>query len=35
LPAPKAGFYLLMRMYLPDIEVLNGQYEIPGVERAK
>ena len=35
LPAPKAGFYLLMRMYLPDIEVLNGQYEIPGVERVK
>jgi len=24
-----------MRMYLPDIEVLNGQYEIPGVERVK
>jgi hypothetical protein len=35
LPAPKAGFYMLMRMYLPKIEVLNGQYEIPGVEKAK
>jgi hypothetical protein len=35
LPAPKAGFYMLMRMYLPKIEVLNGQYEIPGVVKAK
>jgi hypothetical protein len=33
LPSPKAPFYMLMRMYLPDIEVLNGQYEIPGVKR--
>ena len=33
LPAPKEPFYMLMRMYLPKIEVLNGQYEIPGVER--
>jgi len=35
LPAPKAGFYMLMRMYLPKIEVLNGQYEIPGVVKTK
>jgi hypothetical protein len=35
LPAPKAGFYMLMRMYLPKIEVLNGQYEIPGVVKVK
>ena len=35
LPAPKAGFYMLMRMYQPDIEVLNGQYVIPGVVKAK
>ena len=34
LPAPKEPFYLLMRMYLPKIEVLNGQYEIPGVKPA-
>ncbi len=34
LPAPKEPFYMLLRMYLPKIEVLNGQYEIPGVERA-
>jgi hypothetical protein len=35
LPAPKEPFYMLMRMYLPDIEALNGQYEIPGVVKAK
>ena len=35
LPAPKEPFYMLLRMYLPEIEVLNGQYEIPGVVRAK
>jgi len=35
LPAPKEPFYMLMRMYLPDIEVLNGQYEIPGVVKGK
>ncbi|MCK5712641.1 MAG: DUF1214 domain-containing protein, partial [Hyphomicrobiaceae bacterium] len=32
LPAPKEPFYMLMRMYLPDIEALNGQYELPGVD---
>jgi hypothetical protein len=31
LPAPKAPFYMLFRMYQPDIEILNGQYELPGV----
>jgi hypothetical protein len=35
LPAPKEPFYMLMRTYLPNIEVLNGQYEIPGVEKTK
>ena len=35
LPAAKEPFYMLMRMYLPKIEVLNGQYEIPGVVKAK
>jgi hypothetical protein len=35
LPAPKEPFYMLMRMYLPKFEVLNGQYEIPGVVKAK
>jgi hypothetical protein len=33
LPAPKEPFYMLLRMYLPDIEVLNGQYQIPAVEQ--
>jgi hypothetical protein len=31
----KNPFYMLMRMDLPKIEVLNGQYEIPGVVKAK
>jgi hypothetical protein len=31
LPAPKDPFYMLFRMYQPDIEVLNGQYVLPGV----
>ena len=35
LPAPNEPFYMLFRMYQPDIEVLNGQYELPGVVRAK
>jgi hypothetical protein len=34
LPAPREPFYMLFRMYLPKIEVLNGQYELPGVVRA-
>lgn len=33
LPAPSEPFYMLFRMYLPDIEVLNGQYELPSVVR--
>ena len=35
LPAPKEPFYMLFRMYQPDIEVLNGQYQLPGVAAAK
>ena len=35
LPAPKETFYMLFRMYLPNIEALNGQYRLPGVERVK
>lgn len=34
LPAPDSPFYMLFRMYLPDIEVLNGQYVLPGVAQA-
>ena len=35
LPTPKAPFYMLFRMYQPDIEALNGQYQLPGVVKAK
>ena len=35
LPAPKEPFYMLFRMYQPDIEVLNGQYKLPGVVKTK
>jgi hypothetical protein len=34
LPAPKEPFYMLFRMYLPDIEILNGQYHLPGIKRS-
>jgi hypothetical protein len=34
LPAPKEPFYMLFRMYLPDIEILNGQYHLPGVKHS-
>ena len=34
LPAPKEPFYMLLRMYFPAIEILNGQYELPGIRRA-
>ena len=33
LPAPAAPFYLLMRMYLPSMDLLNGRYEIPGIQQ--
>ena len=33
LPAPNTPFYLLLRMYLPSMAVLNGQYLIPGINR--
>ena len=35
LPAPEAPFYMLLRMYLPEVQALNGQYELPGVEQAR
>lgn len=35
LPAPKEPFYMLFRYYLPKIEVLNGQYTLPGVVKVK
>ena len=35
LPTPNAPFYMLFRMYQPDIEALNAQYDLPGVVLAK
>jgi hypothetical protein len=35
LPTPNAPFYMLFRMYQPDIEALNGQYNLPGVVKTK
>lgn len=35
LPAPKEPFYMLFRYYAPKIEVLNGQYQLPGVVKTK
>ncbi|WP_326697286.1 DUF1254 domain-containing protein [Streptomyces sp. NBC_01754] len=34
LPAPSGGFRLVMRMYVPDQSVLDGEYVLPAVERA-
>ncbi|HHZ16698.1 MAG TPA: DUF1214 domain-containing protein [Clostridia bacterium] len=33
LPAPDGDFNLVLRMYQPSAEVLNGTYEVPGVKR--
>jgi hypothetical protein len=33
LPAPKGDFYLILRMYQPSEEILNGTYQLPQVER--
>jgi hypothetical protein len=35
LPAPQGDFNLLMRMYQPAFQVLNGTYEVPGVTRVR
>ena len=35
LPAPKEPYYMLFRYYLPSVEVLNGQYKLPGVVKTK
>lgn len=34
LPAPEGNFYLILRMYQPKPEVLDGTYQIPPVRRA-
>ena len=33
LPAPKGDFYLLLRMYQPSDEILNGTYQLPQVQK--
>lgn len=33
LPAPEGDFNLVLRMYQPKAEVLNGTYKVPGVKR--
>ncbi|WP_018158198.1 DUF1254 domain-containing protein [Demetria terragena] len=33
LPAPAGPFWLIMRLYLPDARVHDGDYQLPGVER--
>jgi hypothetical protein len=33
LPAPKGEFYVILRMYQPSTEVLDGTYELPQVKR--
>jgi hypothetical protein len=29
LPAPKGNFYVILRLYQPSDEILNGSYELP------
>ncbi|NLP13672.1 MAG: DUF1214 domain-containing protein [Clostridium sp.] len=33
LPAPDGDFNLVLRIYQPSAEILNGTYEVPGVRR--
>ena len=33
LPAPKEGFYVILRVYLPHEEVLNLKYKLPPIKR--
>jgi hypothetical protein len=33
LPAPTGNFYLILRLYQPSEEILNGTYQLPQVER--
>jgi hypothetical protein len=31
MPAPKGGFYMILRLYQPTDEVVQGKYQIPQV----
>ena len=33
LPAPKGGFYVILRMYQPRQEVLDNKWQIPELDR--
>jgi hypothetical protein len=33
LPSPKGDFYLILRLYQPSEEILDGSYQLPQVER--
>lgn len=35
LPSPKGTFYLLLRLYQPKAEVLNGSYQLPQVRKVQ
>lgn len=35
LPAPKGEFWVVMRLYWPKLEALNGQWKAPPLQRAK
>jgi len=35
LPAPNGIFFLVLRIYLPKPEVLNGTWQAPPVQKAK
>jgi hypothetical protein len=34
LPAPGGDFYVILRMYQPEPQVLNGTYQIPPIQKA-
>ena len=35
LPAPKEGFFLIMRMYQPEEKMYRGAYVLPPVQKVK
>ena len=35
LPAPKGNFYVILRMYQPGEEILNGSYQLPQVRKVQ
>ncbi len=35
LPAPKGPFYVVLRMYMPKEQVLDGTYKVPPIKRAR